>query len=130
MFCRPAADEGGMDTAVTQLVATPPPTQSAQFETEPASGLTAALGELEESTARVVSLRQKIERLGEQLAARQQALATLEQELAETRVSAEHDRATISRLEQELELRAGLLNRLRMELTSLAGELGMGGDAR
>ena len=92
-------------------------------ESDAKGGLSVALAELEESTARVVSVRQKVERLAAELTGRQQAVLSLERELSAARASAKHDREAIARLELDLEGRADLLNRLRSELTALAGEL-------
>lgn len=86
-------------------------------------GLMGALAELEESTARIVSLRQKVERLAGEVAKRRESILALDEELASARASAEHDRAAISRLERELDGHTGLIERLRSELTSLAGDL-------
>ena len=99
-------------------------------ELRPTGGLTAALTELEETTARVVSLRHKVERLTVGIAERQDALGQLEHERASLRRAADHDLATIARLERDLESRELLFANLRSELAALAAELGVSGAKR
>ena len=122
MFVRPRADESLMHAAATQFSFEP----RVRSDTEGASGeLTAALAELEETTARVVALRLKVERLTAGLGERRQTLQGLERELASVRLSADHDRATISRLQGDVDERDELLEHLRTELAGLATELGL-----
>jgi chromosome segregation ATPase len=123
MLARPRADVAGMEAAVSDLFARPPLENAGASSQSPGEGLTAALSELEESTARLVSLRQKVERIGHEVAQRQQAILALERDLASARASADEDRETISHLERELDGHTGLIERVRSELTSLAGDL-------
>jgi chromosome segregation ATPase len=92
-----------------------------------AGTVTTALEELEESTARVVSLRQKLEHIGAGLAERRESVRLYEEELAGVLATADHDRATIARLEGDVSEREHVLSHLRGELTELANELGAAG---
>jgi chromosome segregation ATPase len=94
-------------------------------ETPAEDGLTAALGELEESTARLVALRQKLEQLGGGLADRRETLRAYDDELSAARLEAEQHRTTITRLEHELGSRESLFTHLQTELTGIAAELGV-----
>jgi chromosome segregation ATPase len=106
------ADEGGMETA----------------EIPSNAGFATALAELEESTARLIDLRHKVEHLAAGVAERQQALGELEQERSALRASADADRALVSSLESDVEGREELLGRLRNEVTALVAELDLRGD--
>lgn len=124
MFGRAQADVGRMESAAaSHLTAPSPGTGRLAPDAGREDGLVGALSELEESTARIVSLRQKVERLAGEVARRRESILALEEELASARASAEHDRAAISRLEHELDGHTGLIDRLHTELTSLAGDL-------
>jgi chromosome segregation ATPase len=130
MSGRLAADERGMETAVTHSITQAGLVQPGQTDVQPTTGFATALAELEESTARVVALRHKVEQLTTGLAERQQALRELEGELSSLSASAADDRATVSRLETDVEGREELLAHLRTELTALAAELGFSGGDR
>jgi chromosome segregation ATPase len=100
--------------------------RSSAVDLDASGDLAPALGDLEESTARVVSLRLKLEQFAAGLAERQRVLERYEAEIAEARLAAEHDRAALARLRQEIEHREGLLSHLRVELLGMAAELGGG----
>jgi hypothetical protein len=91
-------------------------------------GLAAALVELEESTARLVDLRHKVEHLASGIAERQQALGGLEGELLALHASGDADRALVASLESDMDGRAELLGQLRGEVAALAAELRFGSD--
>jgi chromosome segregation ATPase len=124
MVAPPSADESHMHSMATHSVLENEMVHSSDAD-EGAGPLTAALAELEETTARVVLLRQRVERLMESLADRRSTLDGLERELAAARVSAGHDREAILQLEREVTDRDETLAHLRTELTGLAIELGM-----
>ena len=98
--------------------------ETAAHDSATPGAVTTALEELEESTARVVSLRHKLEQVGAALAERRESIRLYENELAAVLATADHDRTTISRLESEVGQREDVLSHLRTELNALAAELG------
>lgn len=102
--------------------------ETAATHTTGQGALAVALAELEESTARLVDLRHKVEHLDAGLAERQQALGNLEEELRAIHASADADRALVAGLESDMDGREELLGRLRGEVAALAAELGFASD--